>query len=90
MVEVTDILKALDIEFLGKNTFSIPSYRTNDISREIDLIEEVARLYGYNNIPAKNPEMLDFQSNKDFQKVNDSINAKQLVKTLWSLMVFHK
>lgn len=28
----------------------IPSYR-NDISQEVDLIEEVARIYGYRNIP---------------------------------------
>ncbi|NQY80204.1 MAG: phenylalanine--tRNA ligase subunit beta [Candidatus Caenarcaniphilales bacterium] len=80
MVEVTEILKMLDIEFLGVNTFSVPSYRTNDITREIDLIEEVARLYGYNNIPVKNPEMLDFQSNKDFNKVKDTMSAKTLVK----------
>lgn len=29
---------------------SVPSFRP-DVEREIDLIEEVARLYGYNNIP---------------------------------------
>ncbi len=80
MVEVTEILKMLDIEFLGVNTFSVPSYRTNDITREIDLIEEIARLYGYNNIPVKKPAMLDFQSNKDFNKVKDTMNAKTLVK----------
>lgn len=30
----------------------VPSFR-DDISREIDLIEEIARVYGYNNIPTK-------------------------------------
>ncbi len=34
-------------------TVLVPTYR-NDITSEIDLIEEVARIYGYNNIP-KNP-----------------------------------
>ena len=33
---------------------SPPSYR-NDIKTEIDLIEEVARIYGYNNIEKKTP-----------------------------------
>lgn len=80
MLEVTEILKMLDIESVGLNSFSVPSYRANDITREIDLIEEVARLYGYNNIPIKNPEMLDFQSNKDFNKVKDTMNAKTFVK----------
>lgn len=31
-------------------TFSVPPYR-KDLTREIDLIEEIIRLYGYNNIP---------------------------------------
>jgi phenylalanyl-tRNA synthetase beta chain len=30
-------------------TVKVPSYRQRDIEREIDLIEEVARLYGYDN-----------------------------------------
>ncbi|MFZ4084185.1 MAG: phenylalanine--tRNA ligase subunit beta [Vampirovibrionia bacterium] len=34
-------------------TFSVPSFRTKDIQREIDLIEEIARIYGYDNIPAQ-------------------------------------
>ena len=29
---------------------SIPSYR-NDLKRNVDLYEEIARVYGYNNIP---------------------------------------
>ncbi len=33
----------------------IPSWR-NDISSEIDIIEEVARIYGYNNIPRSLPQ----------------------------------
>lgn len=32
----------------------VPTYR-NDLQSEIDLIEEAARLYGYNNIPRKPP-----------------------------------
>ena len=33
----------------------IPSWR-NDVSEEIDIIEEVARIYGYNNIPRNPPK----------------------------------
>jgi len=33
-------------------TCKVPSWRS-DISREVDLIEEVARLYGFNNIPTE-------------------------------------
>lgn len=35
--------------------YLIPSYR-QDITREVDLIEEVARLYGYNHIPLTLPK----------------------------------
>ena len=81
MVEVTEILKMIDIKFLGVNTFSIPSYRTRDITREIDLIEELARIYGYNNIPVKCPPMLEFQSSKDFKQVDTALNSKEAIKT---------
>jgi phenylalanyl-tRNA synthetase beta chain len=32
-------------------TVSVPTWRRGDLEREIDLIEEVARLYGYNHVP---------------------------------------
>ena len=35
-------------------TVTIPTYR-NDINIEVDLIEEVARIYGYNNLPKAPP-----------------------------------
>jgi phenylalanyl-tRNA synthetase beta chain len=31
---------------------TVPSFRTNDINIPEDLVEEVARIYGYNNIPS--------------------------------------
>ncbi len=50
-----EILQNLGFELLGKNEiaakFKVPSYRTNDVTREIDLIEEVARISGYDSIP---------------------------------------
>ena len=50
-----EILQNLGFELLGKNEiaakFKVPSYRYNDVTREIDLIEEVARISGYDNIP---------------------------------------
>lgn len=60
--DVTRTLEALgftltptDQEAVWKVT--VPPYRQRDIEREIDLVEEIARLYGYNNfcdtLPAK-------------------------------------
>jgi phenylalanyl-tRNA synthetase beta chain len=52
--EVVRLLYKIDILFLRKENddlvFEIPEFRRHDIQREIDLIEEVARLYGYQNI----------------------------------------
>jgi phenylalanyl-tRNA synthetase beta chain len=39
--------------------FKVPTYRV-DIEREIDLIEEVARVHGYNSIESKTVVALDF------------------------------
>jgi phenylalanyl-tRNA synthetase beta chain len=54
--EVEEIFHRLDfsVKWDGDNLFllKIPTYRS-DISSEVDLIEEVARVYGYNNIRKK-------------------------------------
>ena len=50
---VEKILNGLGIDNLSDNdgwSCLVPTYRP-DITREIDLIEEVARIYGYDNIP---------------------------------------
>ncbi|NGX34853.1 MAG: Phenylalanine--tRNA ligase beta subunit [Candidatus Anoxychlamydiales bacterium] len=56
--EILDIFERLDFKIVEKNEDAIlvqvPTYR-NDISHEIDLIEEIARIYGYNNIAKVNP-----------------------------------
>ncbi|MCR5266671.1 MAG: phenylalanine--tRNA ligase subunit beta [Cyanobacteria bacterium RUI128] len=56
-----EILERLGFEYLGGNEiaakFKVPSFRANDVTREVDLIEEVARINGYDKIaptlPAK-------------------------------------
>ena len=52
--EVKDILGRLGLELVDDQgsswVFSIPPYRF-DISIEPDLVEEVGRIYGYNNLP---------------------------------------
>jgi phenylalanyl-tRNA synthetase beta chain len=68
--EIEQILKALGFAITSTNQdqvwrVNVPPYRHRDIEREIDLIEEIARLYGYNNfcdtLPAKtNPGYLSF------------------------------
>lgn len=54
--EVADLLKRLEIHVVKEEAeslkLSIPSYR-NDLSSEIDLIEEIVRLVGFENLPRR-------------------------------------
>jgi len=54
-----EILENLGFETLGRNSFSakfrVPSFRANDVTREIDLIEEISRINGYDRIESTLP-----------------------------------
>lgn len=50
---VKSILTSLEVEILNEDEFglqlSIPTYRV-DVTRDVDVIEDILRIYGYNNI----------------------------------------
>ncbi len=56
-----EILQNLGFEILGKNELAIkvkvPSARTGDVTRTIDLIEEITRIYGYDQIGPNIPNI---------------------------------
>ncbi len=64
---IKNILSHLDIKILEDSTdgllVKVPTYKV-DVTREADLIEEILRIYGYNNIDISN-------------KLNASINIRQ-------------
>jgi phenylalanyl-tRNA synthetase beta chain len=51
--EIKGIIKALDIDIVTETAegllLKVPPYRV-DITREVDVVEEILRIYGYNNI----------------------------------------
>ncbi|MBO6621277.1 MAG: phenylalanine--tRNA ligase subunit beta [Balneola sp.] len=55
--EIIQIVNGLELDVVSKNedtiTFEIPTFRP-DLKREVDLIEEVGRLFDYNKIGSKN------------------------------------
>ena len=59
--KIKEILKSLDIQVLNEINngleISVPAYRA-DVTREIDVIEEILRIYGYNKIDA--PQKISF------------------------------
>ncbi|GHT71071.1 phenylalanine--tRNA ligase beta subunit [Bacteroidia bacterium] len=52
-VTVKNILKTLEIEIIKEHNdtliLSIPTYRV-DVQRDVDVIEDILRIYGYNNV----------------------------------------
>lgn len=84
--QVEEVFKGLGFEFdisdsEADTTFKVvsPSYRF-DIEIEEDLIEEVARIYGYDNIPALSPKseaVMHFLSESKF----DSHQIRELMVT---------
>lgn len=68
--EIIRMLESIDIRLTKKEDeklyFSIPEYRRQDLQREIDLIEEIARLYGYAKIESDFRFMLDVSTHYDY------------------------
>jgi len=59
---ITTALEGLQFTILmnDQNTkwiVEVPDFRTNDIEREIDLIEEIGRFYGFNNFLTRLPKL---------------------------------
>lgn len=48
--QIRKILTLLEIKIDEKNNLEVPCYRV-DVQRDIDVIEEILRIYGLNNIP---------------------------------------
>jgi phenylalanyl-tRNA synthetase beta chain len=74
--KVIKILKNLGFELIEQtNEFIkvlVPTYRP-DIEREIDLIEEVARINGYDNIPIVPKISVTLEKKEDHQKFEDTV-----------------
>jgi len=58
--KIANILRSLEMEILDETDegvyVSVPTYRV-DVTREADVIEEILRIYGFNNIPV--PEKIN-------------------------------
>lgn len=78
--EITDMLTRLGMKVTeteaGWSVF-VPSYRF-DISIEPDLIEEIARIYGYNNLPVTTP-----MAALDLEMQDETLTAEETIKQFW-------
>ena len=89
--KVKEILSNLDIHVLEENgtqwKLAVPPYRV-DVTREIDIVEEVLRIFGFNNVPL--PEKLNstitLRTKPDADKIQRSV-AEFLVGLGYSEMM---
>ena len=80
---VDDILYRLELQHVEQQngwTVTAPSFRF-DIEREEDLIEEVARIYGYDNIPIAYPQapsvmVPQTESRTPLQRIQDTLTDR--------------
>ena len=90
-----EILGNLGFELLGKNEvaakFKVPSFRMVDVYREIDLIEEISRIYGYDKIAptlpknTQSPEIT--QESKICKKIHNMFLGAGFYETVTSSLV---
>lgn len=79
---IKTILYSLDIritdETAGELTIEIPAYRV-DVTREADVVEEILRIYGYNNIEIGDEmhSFLSYTEKPDREKV--AVNVSELL-----------
>ena len=78
--DITDMLTRLGMgvtETEAGWSVDVPSYRF-DISIEPDLIEEIARIYGYNNLPVSTP-----MAALDLVMKDETQTPEQIIKQYW-------
>ena len=83
--EIEKMLSRLEIEVVKKDKdlikVKVPSYR-NDIEQDADIFEEIARIYGYNNIPTTthktNEVGIRTRKQKIEKKIKNTMNAAGL------------
>ena len=89
--QVKNILHALDIEITGENEqgldLQIPTYRV-DVTREVDVIEEILRIYGYNQIeiPDKLNTSLTIPEGLEKEKYTHAISTLLTGKGFYEIM----
>lgn len=85
-----EILENLGFELCGKNEiaarFRVPSYRQNDVTREIDLIEEIARIYGYDKIEPTLPSKTVSPVITDETRLTNELNKLFVARGFYEIM----
>lgn len=98
--KVSDILERLELEVKKKKVGSkgtsadsilevkVPTFRP-DLNREIDLIEEIVRLYGYNKVKSTLPESKEKKGELTFRQQLEKKTRDCMIATgLWEVITY--
>lgn len=87
--EVLTILKGLEIEVLKQDgdslSLAVPSYRV-DVQRDVDVIEDILRIYGYDNVEAGS----SLKSSIAYSVNPNSVKLQELASNQLSGAGFHE
>ena len=61
-----------------KFTVTVPSFRSHDVQQPEDIVEEIARIYGYHNIPSQLPLMVYIKQPENTERL---FQYQQVIKT---------
>jgi len=89
--QINEILENLDIKILsdinGTAKLEVPAYRV-DVAREADIIEEVLRIFGFNNVPL--PKKLNTSIHNfpkpDLEKIQSTISELLVGKGYYEML----
>ena len=90
--EIFSILESLDIKVIDKKedrfTVSVPPYRV-DVTQEADVVEEILRIYGFNNIELSEIAGTDYLASfpeKDINKYKKSVGEMLVANGFYEIL----
>jgi len=87
---IKQILESLEFEVTGDEILkvSIPTFR-DDVTIEADLVEEIARIYGYDNIPVKLMDTTFTQGGRNTkQKIREMVRNNLAAQGLYEIYTY--
>ena len=91
MTQLKNILASLDIKINNQTEtglgLTIPAYRV-DVQREADIVEEILRVYGYNNI-ATSPKLntsISYSNELDTDKLQNLVSDQLVALGFYEMM----
>lgn len=77
-----------DLHFgVNGNEITVPSFR-GDVEHKADVAEEIARFYGYNNIPTTTAKGSPQGKLSEYQKFERTVNQTMLAQGLYEIMTY--